>query len=250
MRLLATDAYGLHHMAAGGQCSLVRLRGGDLRRSRASTAACCRPPPPSSAGPAPRPGLLGARAPQWRGRDLPARLAATGLRGYLGSADEAARDRRGRASSARPTRGWWPSEHDVVVLDKLTYAGRRENLEGVGVELVEGAIEDPASCARRWQGADAVVNFAAESHVDRSIAGQDPFAHDARDRHRRAARRRARAGRRALPPGVDRRGVRLDRLRLVHRDLAAEPVVARTARPRPAATCWCPPTCTRTGSRP
>ncbi len=63
-------------------------------------------------------------------------------------------------------------EHEVVVLDKLTYAGRRENLEGV--ELVVGGIEDPVKVEA--EGADAVVNFAAESHVDRSIAGQDPFA--------------------------------------------------------------------------
>ncbi len=67
-------------------------------------------------------------------------------------------------------------EHDVVVLDKLTYAGRRENLEGVAHTLIEGAIEDPAVVREVMEGADAVVNFAAESHVDRSIEGQDPFA--------------------------------------------------------------------------
>ncbi|MEK6228262.1 MAG: dTDP-glucose 4,6-dehydratase [Actinomycetota bacterium] len=67
-------------------------------------------------------------------------------------------------------------EHDVVVLDKLTYAGRRENLEGVDVEFMEGAIEDREQVRGAMEGADAVVNFAAESHVDRSIAGQDPFA--------------------------------------------------------------------------
>ena len=67
-------------------------------------------------------------------------------------------------------------EHDVVVLDKLTYAGRRENLQGVGHTLVEGAIEDPVAVREAMRGADAIVNFAAESHVDRSIEGQDPFA--------------------------------------------------------------------------
>jgi dTDP-glucose 4,6-dehydratase len=66
-------------------------------------------------------------------------------------------------------------EHDVTVLDKLTYAGRRENLPE-GVELIEGAIEDPAVAREAMQGADAVVNFAAESHVDRSIEDQDAFA--------------------------------------------------------------------------
>ncbi len=65
--------------------------------------------------------------------------------------------------------------HEVTVLDKLTYAGRRENLDGVGVAFVEGAIEDPLVVREAMAGADAVVNFAAESHVDRSIAGQDPF---------------------------------------------------------------------------
>jgi dTDP-glucose 4,6-dehydratase len=66
-------------------------------------------------------------------------------------------------------------EHEVVVLDKLTYAGRRENLPD-GVELVVGAIEDPAIVREAMAGADAVVNFAAESHVDRSIDDQDAFA--------------------------------------------------------------------------
>ena len=66
-------------------------------------------------------------------------------------------------------------EHDVVVLDKLTYAGRRENLPE-GTELIEGTIEDPAVVREAMQGADAVVNFAAESHVDRSIDDQDAFA--------------------------------------------------------------------------
>ena len=66
-------------------------------------------------------------------------------------------------------------QHDVVVLDKLTYAGRRENLPE-GTELVVGAIEDPAIVREVMEGVDAVVNFAAESHVDRSIDDQEAFA--------------------------------------------------------------------------
>ena len=66
-------------------------------------------------------------------------------------------------------------EHDVVVLDKLTYAGRRENLPE-GVPLVVGAIEDPQAVREVMEGVDAVVNFAADSHVDRSIADQEAFA--------------------------------------------------------------------------
>ena len=69
-------------------------------------------------------------------------------------------------------------DDDVVVLDKLTYAGRRENLQDVEdrIEFVEGAIEDRDLVREVMEGADAVVNFAAESHVDRSIADQDAFA--------------------------------------------------------------------------
>jgi dTDP-glucose 4,6-dehydratase len=64
---------------------------------------------------------------------------------------------------------------DVVVLDKLTYAGRRENLDDVEHAFVHGAIEDPAAVAEAVDGAEAIVNFAAESHVDRSIADPDAF---------------------------------------------------------------------------
>ena len=65
--------------------------------------------------------------------------------------------------------------HEIVVLDKLTYAGRRENVPD-GVELVVGGIEDRELVRQVARGVDAIVNFAAESHVDRSIADQDAFA--------------------------------------------------------------------------
>ena len=64
---------------------------------------------------------------------------------------------------------------EVVVLDKLTYAGRRENLQDLEIEFVHGAIEDPDAVARAMEGCEAVVNFAAETHVDRSIAEPDAF---------------------------------------------------------------------------
>jgi dTDP-glucose 4,6-dehydratase len=66
---------------------------------------------------------------------------------------------------------------DVVVLDKLTYAGREENLHGVmeQIRFVRGAIEDPAAVGDAIAGCDAIVNFAAETHVDRSIAEPDAF---------------------------------------------------------------------------
>jgi dTDP-glucose 4,6-dehydratase len=64
---------------------------------------------------------------------------------------------------------------DVVVLDKLTYAGRRENLAGLEARLVVGGIEDRAAVEQAIEGAEAIVNFAAETHVDRSIAEPDAF---------------------------------------------------------------------------
>ena len=65
--------------------------------------------------------------------------------------------------------------HGVVVLDKLTYAGRKENLQDVDHTFVHGAIEDPAAVSSALEGCDAIVNFAAETHVDRSIAEPDAF---------------------------------------------------------------------------
>src|SRR4051794_13387452 len=64
---------------------------------------------------------------------------------------------------------------EVVVLDKLTYAGRRENLEDLDVKLVVGGIEDPEAVAEAADGAEAIVNFAAETHVDRSISEPEAF---------------------------------------------------------------------------
>jgi dTDP-glucose 4,6-dehydratase len=64
---------------------------------------------------------------------------------------------------------------EVVVLDKLTYAGNPANLEGVDVELVRGDIADADAVAAAVEGCDAIVNFAAETHVDRSILGAAEF---------------------------------------------------------------------------
>ena len=69
-------------------------------------------------------------------------------------------------------------EGSVRVLDKLTYAGRRENLKGLPedqVEFVDGDIADIERVAEAVEGCDAIVNFAAETHVDRSILGATDF---------------------------------------------------------------------------
>ena len=106
---------------------------------------------------------------------------------------------------------------EVVVLDKLTYAGRRENLQDVEHALRPRRDRGPRGRrAARSRAVDAVVNFAAETHVDRSIAEPDAFVKTARVRHVRPARGGARA-RAALPAGLHRRGLRLDRGGLVHR---------------------------------
>jgi dTDP-glucose 4,6-dehydratase len=64
---------------------------------------------------------------------------------------------------------------DVRVLDKLTYSGNPANLDGTGIELLEGDICDPEAVAEAATGCDAIVNFAAETHVDRSILGPAEF---------------------------------------------------------------------------
>jgi dTDP-glucose 4,6-dehydratase len=64
---------------------------------------------------------------------------------------------------------------EVVVLDKLTYSGNRENLAGYEAEFIVGDICDPDAVAQAGSGCDAVVNFAAETHVDRSILGPADF---------------------------------------------------------------------------
>ncbi|WP_088319771.1 dTDP-glucose 4,6-dehydratase [Kineosporia sp. R_H_3] len=68
---------------------------------------------------------------------------------------------------------------EVVVLDKLTYAGTTTNLTTVlgspRLRFVEGDILDRELVGSLVQGVDAVVHFAAESHVDRSISGAADF---------------------------------------------------------------------------
>jgi dTDP-glucose 4,6-dehydratase len=69
-------------------------------------------------------------------------------------------------------------DDSVRILDKLTYAGRRENLDGLPEgrwELVEADIADRDAVTAAAEGCDVVVNFAAESHVDRSIEAPGEF---------------------------------------------------------------------------
>lgn len=70
-----------------------------------------------------------------------------------------------------------PETH-VTVLDKLTYAGNKENIAGLPedrVELVVGDICDKELLDKLVPGHDAIVHYAAESHNDNSIANPEPF---------------------------------------------------------------------------
>ena len=70
-------------------------------------------------------------------------------------------------------------DYRVTTLDNLTYAGSLDNLAGAledpRHEFVEGDICDEAVVDEHMADVDAVVNFAAESHVDRSIDSAEPF---------------------------------------------------------------------------
>ncbi|HTC85380.1 MAG TPA: dTDP-glucose 4,6-dehydratase [Candidatus Acidoferrum sp.] len=99
-----------------------------------------------------------------------ARLLVTGGAGFIGSCF--VRDVLARADGTR-----------ITVLDKLTYAGSESNLASAAADpeqaarltFVRGDIADPAVVDPLVAAADAVLNFAAESHVDRSILDPEAF---------------------------------------------------------------------------
>lgn len=95
-----------------------------------------------------------------------ARFLVTGGAGFIGS------------NFVRHVKRRFP-ESRVTVLDKLTYAGNLANLEPVkddpGYRFLRGDICDPEAVAEAMAGADVVVNFAAETHVDRSIDDAKDF---------------------------------------------------------------------------
>ncbi len=74
---------------------------------------------------------------------------------------------------------WQHPEVDIAVVDNLTYAGNLANLEKFRdiIKFVKADIADPAAMREVLEGADGIINFAAESHVDRSIESAAPFLH-------------------------------------------------------------------------
>ena len=125
------------------------------------------------------------------------------------------------------------------MLDKLTYAGNLDNLRDVAGDprytFVKGDICDPTVVDQVAAGADAIVNFAAETHVDRSISGPDDFIRtDVIGTHVLLEAVRA-PRRRALPADLDRRGLRRHRRGRVGRDrraAALEPLLGQQGRRR------------------
>jgi dTDP-glucose 4,6-dehydratase len=95
-----------------------------------------------------------------------ARFLVTGGAGFIGS------------NFVRMIRKRFPDSR-VTVLDKLTYAGNLANLESLagdpGYRFVKGDICDAKAVAGAMEGCDLVVNFAAETHVDRSIERAHEF---------------------------------------------------------------------------
>ena len=71
------------------------------------------------------------------------------------------------------------SQDQIINFDSLTYAGNLENLKSIeknkNYQFIKGDITDPKAVDQAMQGIDTVVHFAAESHVDRSIAGLAVF---------------------------------------------------------------------------
>ncbi len=95
-----------------------------------------------------------------------ARLLVTGGAGFIGS------------GFVRMFRKLHPGSR-VTVLDKLTYAGNLANLESLSGDpcyrFIKGDICDPVAVKQAMEGCDIVVNFAAETHVDRSIERAHEF---------------------------------------------------------------------------
>ena len=153
--------------------------------------------------------------------------------------------------------------HTLVVLDALTYAGNRHNLQAcqgrAGFHFVHGSINDQPLVEQllTQYGIDTVVHFAAESHVDRSIYGPDAFI----ETNVLGTHTLLKAARKVWSEQGGFDGKRFHHVSTdeVYGTLgpgdppSARPRLTRPIRPtppaRPAPTIWCAPTTTPTGCR-
>ena len=96
------------------------------------------------------------------------KLLITGGAGFIGS-----------NFARRAATGIYANIESIIVLDKLTYAGNLKNLESIAsksnFEFISGDICDENLVQQIISKVDAVINFAAETHVDRSINNSDDF---------------------------------------------------------------------------
>ena len=67
------------------------------------------------------------------------------------------------------------SDYNITVFDKLTYASNLKNMENENIRFIKGDLYKKTAVENALKDIDYVVNFAAESHVDRSIINADDF---------------------------------------------------------------------------
>ena len=252
--LVEGEDYGIHHIAAAGQCSWFEFaqeifdqEGIECRVMAATTEMLGRP--------APRPRLLGARQ-RASGPDRAAGLAGRAApstsppaaRGPPPEApcDERARHRRRRVHRLHlrppPARRTTRGSRSGCSTSSPTRAGARTSRGSTRAAASWSSATSPTATrpAAALEGCDAIVNFAAESHVDRSIEAPGEFIQTDVYRHLRPARggprRRRSATCRSRPTRSTARSRR-----------ARSPSPRRSTRPRRtrprrrAATCWSAP---------
>ena len=244
---------GTFHVAGGGQLLLVRSRGGDVRPPRAPRSRSTGHAAPISTARAPRPTFSGP-VHGARRRPPPARLARGPRRAPRSASGGPMRLPRSvvvPGSSARNFARIRANENgdDVVVLDKLTYAGRRENLADVDHDVR----------SRRDRGRGRGDRAALDRRRrDRQLRRRDARRPLDRRARRLRAHARARDPRRcSRPPAPPASATcRSPPTRSTARSTRGPSPRSRrsprprpTPRPRPAPTCSSPPTSTPTGWR-
>ena len=209
-------------------------------------------------------GTVAVAAPGRRARPRRRRRPAASRRRSSGRSGE--RPVTERATSGRPPRHRRRRLHRLVLRPRRPRPARRDPDHGprqadlrrqprptsppveadpeqaARLRFVQGDIADPDVVGPLVADADAVVNFAAESHVDRSILDPEAFlrtgvigVHVLLEAVRGARRRADAAG--PLPPGLDRRGLRLGRDGPLARGRSRSRRARRTRRRRPPASC-------------